>query len=162
MPKSVKQPEISELEEPFFEGLEEPESEEPEDPFLVTLREAQAFADRLRLPVEALQRLQVAAILTLVQETRRLQETLAQARAVAAGVGGFDPQYFRDLIKRELGAEIDDQTLQRAFRLASDPARLERAIVSTKKAMETVDVSNPIGLLIRKLQDWRSRDSKRR
>lgn len=166
MPKhSVKRPEIEEQDEDLFDelGEPEPEVEEPlQDHFGSTVREVQVFADRLQLPIDALQRLQVAAILTLVQELRILREALGQVKAAVGATGGFDPQYFRDLIKRELGAAIEDETLRRAFRLAGDPARLERAIASTKKAMGVIEVESPVGLLIRKLQDWRSRDSKQR
>lgn len=166
--KNTKRPEVEEQDEDLFDDLgeSEPEVEEPglapSDAVLAVLREVQKPADGLRLPVDALQRIQVASILLLVQELRNLREALASINGATAPAGGFDSRYFRDLIKRELGTDIEDQTLQRTFRLAGDPARLERAVASVKKTMDTAAVENPVGLLVWKLQDWWERDRKRR
>lgn len=167
MPKqSAKRPEVEAQDDNLFDELGESDVEEtgsePPDAVLSVLREVQTPADGLRLPVDTLQRIQVASILLLVRELRSLREALVGTKGAAAPGGGFDSRYFRDLIKRELGTEIEDQTLQRAFRLAGDPARLERAVASVKKTMGTADIGNPVGLLVWKLQDWRERDRKRR
>jgi hypothetical protein len=168
MPKqSAKQPEVVALEDEELldelgESAWEPEPAQQGGQESEFVRELEALADQLRLPVDALQRLQVAAILTLVRETQKLRETVSGLRVVASPDGGFDAQRFRDLIKRELKVEIDNDTLKRAFRLAGDPSRLERAISYVQKSAETGTVQSPVALLLYTLNRWRDEDGKRR
>lgn len=106
---------------------------------------------------ERLQRIQVAAILVLLEKVEQLLAT----KENAAASGGFVPEYFRGLIEERLGQVPDDKTLETLFSLAGDAARLERAITSVEKAMQSRPVDSPVGFLVSTLRRWREQDRQR-
>jgi hypothetical protein len=119
---------------------------------------------------EELQRVQLAAVLLLLESQQRLLERVdlileelklrsSDEEDHDAGsdgfVGGFDPLYFYNLIEHYLGEKPDNETLVRLFELAGHPGRLERAVMATHKSMEKKPLESPLGYLIVKLRRWR-------